>query len=841
MTAGKVTKTEGKPIASPPDTMAVAMSLAKAGWPVFPVNLVPVVKTDENGVVTRGTDKRPLVQWLEGATTDLEQIATWWGGQFSGAWVGVNCQRARLVVVDLDLAKTEDAPGGRDNLRAAGFELPKTLRYRTRSGGQHHLYRAPKDRQLTIGRDHPVKLVDIRAGHGLMVYYGPVLTEPPTLAKAPDWALIDGKVTAREADGDAALWLKRAADGVPPKGSPLKKLVKRTDWAGLTHEPMLEAVSDIIKRGNETGAATVFAEARAAYVKGRPDRERDWDNATAGSIGRHGLPPVTLELSKAERKAIAERNSPTAIDEAAARRKAEFRIAKIDERLDGKVTPGHRELTDAALAEEIAAALVDKWANVEGTGLLRYNGIIWQPVDEALLIETVRKRARVIRAEETKVAILRGDKKREDEARGIESRNRVVAIARFAAGILLDLAPKLDADPDLLNTPTGVVDLRTGKMRKRRPDDYMTKVTGAEYVPGATSRDWELALKALPKPVIEWLQVRFGQGASGRIPEDKGVPFLTGGGDNGKSVIVGGIRNALGTYAVTVPERLLLGNDNDHPTDIMTLEGARLALFEELPRGGRLNVNRLKLLSGTNRLSGRRMRQDFHEFNASHMLAGATNNLPLITDVDDATWSRVAPVKFPYKFVPPRNKATGEPGPRKGTNEREGEPGLRDRLGEVWSTPDPAVLAWLVDGAVKAYRDGMPHKPRRILDALEDWRGEADPVLGFTRDHLELSDSHAVVATDLYAEFGRYLESRGQQQWSDQLIATSFTDHSSLPGVVKRQVTFGAKMTPSRPPFTVKPVPPRPMAWVGIRFKNEGGTGAPMSPEVADLERRMHQ
>ena len=34
-----------------------------------------------------------------------------------------------------------------------------------------------------------------------------------------------------------------------------------------------------------------------------------------------------------------------------------------------------------------------------------------------------------------------------------------------------------DADPWLLNTPGGVVDLRTGETRPCRPDDYMTKIT----------------------------------------------------------------------------------------------------------------------------------------------------------------------------------------------------------------------------------------------------------------------------------------------------------------------------------------------------------------------------
>ena len=169
-------RTEGKPIPAPDDTMAVALSLAKAGWPVFPVNLVPVTRADGS----KATDKRPLVRWLEGASTDLEQIATWYGAEFPGAWVGVHAERAGIVVVDLDTAKG-DKPAGRDSLKAAGITIPKTFHYATRSGGEHHVYAAPEGRTLTIARDTGDAGVDLRAGHGLMVYYGPPLLEAPQL------------------------------------------------------------------------------------------------------------------------------------------------------------------------------------------------------------------------------------------------------------------------------------------------------------------------------------------------------------------------------------------------------------------------------------------------------------------------------------------------------------------------------------------------------------------------------------------------------------------------------------------------------------------------------------
>jgi putative DNA primase/helicase len=57
-----------------------------------------------------------------------------------------------------------------------------------------------------------------------------------------------------------------------------------------------------------------------------------------------------------------------------------------------------------------------------------------------------------------------------------KTRAAVVALAgedrRLAATV-----DQWDADPWLLNTPDGVIDLRPGKVRAARADDYMTKIT----------------------------------------------------------------------------------------------------------------------------------------------------------------------------------------------------------------------------------------------------------------------------------------------------------------------------------------------------------------------------
>lgn len=836
MTAGKIERVDGKPIASPHNTMAVALSLAKAGWPVFPVNLVPVAKTDEDGNVTHTTDKRPLIRWLEGASTDLEEVATWWGGQFAGAWVGVHAARAGIVTVDLDLPKGDDpdAPDGRENLRAGGYELPPTpIKYKTRSGGRHRIYAAPQGRTLSIGRNHPVPLVDIRAGNGLMVYYGPPLTGPVDLPPAPEWALIDGTVKAREADGDAAIWLRRALPGTPPKGSELRKLVKRTDWAALTHDPMLEAVTTIIKSGTVPGAATVFAEARAAYVKGRPDRERDWDNAAAGSIGRLGLPPLTLELTKAERKHIAQRNTPAAIDEAKTKRKADYRIAIHNARA---AEVGKRVLEDGPLSVELAEAMTDHWAWTKGRGLMRYTGKVWVEAETHALVEEVRQRLDDIEVGEHEIAVRRQDNKAIDKARTLLSRNRARAVSDLVLGRLALNDKRFDAHPDLLNVQNGVVDLRTSKLLPHDPSLYLTRIALAEYDPKADMKLWLKALTALPPRTADWLKVRFGQAATGHTPDDDKLLLFQANGENGKSTIFAGVLGVLGDsleggYAVTVPDRLLTADPGDHPTTLMMLMGARLAVFEELPEGRNLNVKRLKDTVGTPKVTARRMRQDDVTFKATHALMGDTNYQAIVAETDRGTWRRLALVRFPYTFVKSKSEIEHD-------NDRLGDPRVRRHFENA---ADPGVLRWLVEGARTWYDNGelMPKDPKSVKRDTKAWRLDADPVLGYLAERIVTDPDSAITCDDLASDFNEHLERRGHRPWSAQTINSRFDGHEGMSGVVRKQVKFG-RIRPSRPPFTTKPIPASTKAWVGIRFKAEGAPVVPMSAEVAELEKRMH-
>src|SRR5436190_505630 len=103
----------------------------------------------------------------------------------------------------------------------------------------------------------------------------------------------------------------------------------------------------------------------------------------------------------------------------------------------------------------------------------------------------------------------------------------------------------------------GVVDLRTGELLPYDPSFLLTKITETQYQPGATHSDWEQALTALDPEVASWMQVRFGQAATGYPTSDDILPIGQGSGSNGKSTILAALFDALGGHMTQVPEKLL--------------------------------------------------------------------------------------------------------------------------------------------------------------------------------------------------------------------------------------------------------------------------------------------
>jgi putative DNA primase/helicase len=409
------------------------------------------------------------------------------------------------------------------------------------------------------------------------------------------------------------------------------------------------------------------------------------------------------------------------------------------------------------------------WAS--GLGWLGWDGARWQSTPDREVKEQVRQWAvrhyRTASRGATK-ALGRGDTA---TARALEalakdwritcSSGRLNAITGLASGIVLENGAAFDQQPDLLNCPNGVVDLRTGEIQPHDPALLFTKVAGCDYDPAATHPDWGKALQALPPEVQNWMQLRIGQAATGHAPDDDILPVCQGAGKNGKSTLFTGIARALGDFYTLVSDRVLLANPGDHPTELMELRGARFALIEETPEARKLDVQRMKKITGTTEITARLIAQNSVTFPVTHSMFITSNHRPMVEQTDHGTWRRLALVRFPFTFS--------------GQND---DPGLRDRVKRD-AAVQRAALAWIVRGARSWYASNRvtPNPPSVVAEDTGEWRAGSDLVLGYWGERLTPDPEAHIMATDLYADFTEWLEARGQRPWSERLLIDRFGEH----------------------------------------------------------------
>jgi hypothetical protein len=143
----------------------------------------------------------------------------------------------------------------------------------------------------------------------------------------------------------------------------------------------------------------------------------------------------------------------------------------------------------------------------------------------------------------------------------------VAAVERLARSDrrLAATVEQWDADPDLLCTPDGMVDLRTGELRPARREDYCTKMTAVGSAPriedGGLPPD--LWLKFLDRvfahndELIAFIQRFLGYCLTGDISEHCFL-FLYGTGRNGKGVFCRTVLGILNDYACGSPIELFL-------------------------------------------------------------------------------------------------------------------------------------------------------------------------------------------------------------------------------------------------------------------------------------------
>ena len=316
----------------------------------------------------------------------------------------------------------------------------------------------------------------------------------------------------------------------------------------------------------------------------------------------------------------------------------------------------------------------------------------------------------------------------------------MVDLARSDVPVMPD---ELDTSPDLLNTESGTIDLRTGELREHRHEDLITKIAPTSYRPDAAAPTWETFLeRVLPDEDLRaFVQRAVGYSATGDTSEQ--CMFINhGGGANGKSTFQEAIAAALGDYAMRAPTEMLLAKRSEGvPNDVARLKGARFVSASETEEGRRLAESRIKDLTGQDTITARFMKAEWFDFAPTHKLWLSTNHKPEIRGTDVAIWRRIRLVPWTVS-IPAAEQDKKLP------------IALRHELA--------GILAWIVQGCLQWRREGL-QAPDEVRKATGEYRAEMDVLAGYLAECCELGTDYWEYAKDLYESYKRWCEENGER------------------------------------------------------------------------------
>lgn len=374
-------------------------------------------------------------------------------------------------------------------------------------------------------------------------------------------------------------------------------------------------------------------------------------------------------------------------------------------------------------------------------------------------IKTIKKEKQELDPEDDKSdiknldSLIKGMRAKINKLYDLKGQAACIKAARTVQSPLAATSSVFDQHPRLLACKNCVVDLRTGKPRPGRPEDYLYLSTPIEYhgiVPSKEGRKiWDNTLYTMFEDwsMVNFLRRFFGYSATGlTIEQIFGV--FSGGGRNGKRILIESVMNAMGQYAIPIKPELLLvqkikrGAGGPTP-ELCALQKIRLAVASEVRANAEFDEAEVKRLSGSDKINVREphaKRDSYQE--QSHQLIIQVNDDPKCPGADIGFWERMIKVQFPFTFVKNRAPNPDEP------MERAADIDLFDKLLSIY----PHILGWIVEGAVEYHQVGL-EPPPAVREAIKNYQADEDIIGRWIESACEKKLGAESGATDLYENF----------------------------------------------------------------------------------------
>lgn len=340
----------------------------------------------------------------------------------------------------------------------------------------------------------------------------------------------------------------------------------------------------------------------------------------------------------------------------------------------------------------------------------------------------------------------------------------------------------LDKDPYILNTDSGIVDLRTGEIKPFDRDEMLscntnTKVSFEEptafikFLRSIFERGDEKETDA----IVDCIQRCIGYTLTG-IVDEQCMFMLHGGGSNGKSTLANVLRNIMGDYYKSIDSSQLMVQKNQSvavQNSLAELCSCRYLVTQETDVGAKLSESIIKQLTGGDSINAQRKYGRPFQFDGKFKIWMMTNNLPIIRGTDYGVWRRIFLFRFMKQFKDDEKDKT-----------------LPKKLEKEY----PRILGWAIKGASAYLKELTLKKPKCLEQDLCLYRDEMDVVSKFLASECERDEKGETTKNAAYNAFKSWCSNNNEyalpeSKFRDELTKKGF-EVKSRPNGIKFYVGF---------------------------------------------------
>jgi P4 family phage/plasmid primase-like protien len=520
-------------------------------------------------------------------------------------------------------------------------------------------------------------------------------------------------------------------------------------------------------RGSDDGLALAHEfSARSSKYDGKFLDERVWPYIKSAHDGERGAITARTILHLAREHGWQE---PTEED---------FEVVVAESKATGKKKDenAYRPRTEFGNAER----MLDRY----GAGLMfvpeietwfKWTGVYWQKAQHVELEHLAKE---TIRALPDELAGLTSDEERLEFFKfcaACQKASMVGNMIRLAASdprVVVPMA-ELDKHTHLLGVANGAIDLRTGKLLPPEKEHRITVVSPVEYDENASAALFEETVSDVffaEHDQIEFFQRLCGYALLGKPREDVLViPY--GSGSNGKSTVLGAIRDALGQHAKSASAETFLSSGGGNGAaggpreDVLRLRGARFVYVSEPDEGSELREGLIKSMTGGDPMPARGVHAKATvEVIPTWVAFMPTNHRPIVKGDDHAIWRRLMPVPFTRNFDKDEHVKK--------------DAGRADRLAREAA----GVLAWCVRGALAYQKHGL--RPTAAVAAARDsYKADMDLLADWIDERCTVNRSAVASCEALWQSWRHFAEQRGELRFisNSRTLARRLATRGFLP------------------------------------------------------------